>query len=72
MTKRVQRRPRLEQRQGYDIKGEILTPEGQTPYVILHGRNGQYVSATLKDTKRAHAFLGKAIAYLEPKRKGGG
>jgi hypothetical protein len=71
MTKRVQR-PRLEQRAGHEISAELVADVGVIIERRVSDRSQTLGITLLKDMKRLHAFLGKAIAYLEPKRKGGG
>lgn len=69
MTARKQR-PRLEVRRGSSMSGYVNSDDSQPPSLDrVQIRIGSYVIRwSLKDAKRLHAFLGKAIAYLETRK----
>lgn len=62
MSKRKPMRPRLEIRDSSMVSGSVDS-NGEISVFIVHDVMG------LRDAKRLHAFLGKAIAYLAARKE---
>lgn len=68
MSTRKPQRPRLERNAKSKFSAALFKAAGNEAQIELDGGGSEYIYLTLATAKRLHAFLTKAIAYIEAQK----